>query len=77
MNMFIRGINIRVRSDLPGGPEFKNLLASAGHTGSIPGPGGFRMPGSNQVRASQLLSPNTLEPVLCNQRRHHNEKPTC
>ena len=33
--------------DFPGGPVVKNLPASAGHTGSIPGLGSFHMPRSN------------------------------
>ena len=33
--------------DFPGGPVVKNLPASAGDMGSIPGPGRFHMPRSN------------------------------
>ena len=33
--------------DFPGGTVDRNLLANAGDTGSIPGPGGFHMPRSN------------------------------
>ena len=33
--------------DFPGGPKVKNLPASAGVTGSIPGPGRFDMPQDN------------------------------
>ena len=45
----------------------KNLPASAGDTGLIPGPGRFYKP--------QILKPLFLEFVLCNKRNHHNEKP--
>ena len=46
------------------------------------------MPGSNEARAPQLLSlrsgarkpqlrkPACLEPMLCNKRGHHDERPT-
>ena len=34
----------------------KNLPASAGDVGSIPGPGRSHMPQSNEARAPQLLS---------------------
>ena len=33
--------------DLPGSPMVKNPPANVGHTGSIPGPGGFYMPLGN------------------------------
>ena len=33
--------------DFPGSPVVKNLLAGAGNSGSIPGPGGSHMPWSN------------------------------
>ena len=42
--------------DFPGGAVVKNLPASAGDTGSSPGPGGSHMPWSNKARAPQLLS---------------------
>ena len=66
----------------PGGAVVKNPPANAGDTGSSPGPGRSHMPRSNSARAPQLLSlhsgarvPQLLEPVLCNKRSHHNEKP--
>ena len=40
----------------PGGSLLKNLPANAGDTGSIPGPGSFRMPQSNEACAPQLLT---------------------
>ena len=67
----------------------KNPPANAGDTGSSPGLRGSHMPWSNQARAPQLpslrsrarepqlLKPAHLEPMLCNTRSHHNEKPTC
>ena len=65
----------------------KNPPASAGDTGSSPGPGRFQVLQSNSARAPQLLSlrsrarepqllkPKRREPVLCNKRSHRNEKP--
>ena len=35
------------REDFPGGPEVKNLPASAGDMGSSPGPASFHMPWGN------------------------------
>ena len=37
----------RLGGDFPGGPVGKNLPANAEDTSSIPGLGGFYMPGSN------------------------------
>ena len=42
--------------DFPGGAVVKNLPASEGDTGLIPGPGRSHMPRSNETRAPQLLS---------------------
>ena len=42
--------------DFPGGAVVKNLPASAGDTGSSPGPGRSHMPRSNWAREPQLLS---------------------
>ena len=42
--------------DFPDGAVVKNLPASAGDTGSIPGPGRSHMPWSNWARVPQLLS---------------------
>ena len=53
----------------------KNLPANAGNTGLILDPGRFHMPQSNSAREPQLLKPECLEPMLCNERSHHNEKP--
>ena len=73
----------------PGGAVVRNLPASAGDTGSSPGPGISHIPRSNLARAPQLLSlrsrarepqllkPVHLEPMLCNKRSHCNKKPTC
>ena len=36
-----------VGGDFPGGPVVKNPPASAGHIGSIPGPGSFHTPSDN------------------------------
>ena len=50
----------RIRSgDFFGGPVVKNLHASAGNTGLIPGPGRCHMPRGNQARGPQLLSLHT------------------
>ena len=43
---------------LPGGTVGKNLPASAGDTGLIPGPGWFHMSQSNSACAPLLLSPH-------------------
>ena len=43
-------------SDSPSGPEVRNLTASPGDMGSIPGWGGSHMPLSTWAHASQLLS---------------------
>ena len=42
--------------DYPGGSVVKNLPTNAGDRGSIPGPGGTRMPQSNEARVLQLLN---------------------
>ena len=62
-------------SGFPGGAVVKNPPANAGDTGSSLGPGRSHMPRSNYARVPQLLKPTHLEPVLCNKRSHHNEKP--
>ena len=50
----------RIRSgDFFGGPVVKNLHASAGNTGLIPGPGRCHMPRGNQASGPQLLSLHT------------------
>ena len=60
--------------DFSGGPVVNSSLAIAGDMGLIPG----KIP-----HARQQLSPSTAtaeprhrEPVLCNERTHHSEKPT-
>ena len=72
--------------DFLGGSVVKHLPANAGDTGSIPGLERSHMPRNNKACAPellslcsrawepQLLSPCTLEPVLCNRRSHCNEK---
>ena len=49
--------------NFPGGTVDKNPPANAGNMGSIPGPGRFHMPWSNQARVSQLLKP--VLPIAC------------
>ena len=61
-------------SDFPGGAVDRNLSAISRDIGFISGPGRFHMPWSNQTYAPQLLKATSLEPVLCNERRHRNEK---
>ena len=53
----------------------KNLPASAGDMGLIPGPGRSHMWKGNLTYVPQILEPVCLEPVLCNKRGHDNEKP--
>ena len=47
----------KMPDDFPGGAVVKNPPASAGDTGSIPGPGRSHMPQGNQACAPQLLKP--------------------
>ena len=61
--------------DFPGGPVVKNLSANAGDTGLIPGLGRSHLLQGNKACAPQLLKPECLEPVFCNKRSHHKEKP--
>ena len=57
------------KEDFPGGTVDKDLPASAGHMGSIPGPGrSHRLP-SNYTHGPQLL-----KPALCHKRSPHNER---
>ena len=58
------------------GSGVKNSPANAGDTGSIPGAGRSQMPWGNWAGAPQLVSLHTLEPMLCNERSHHNKKPS-
>ena len=46
MESFLKKVLLRML-DFPGGAVDKDLPASAGDTGSIPGPGRFHMPWSN------------------------------
>ena len=69
----------------PGDAVVGNPPASAGDTGSSPGPGRSHMPRSGWARAPRLLSlcsrarepqllrPARLEPVLCNKREKKKE----
>ena len=65
--------SIKSLVDFSGGLVVKNPSANAGHTGSIPGLGRSPMLWGNSTHVPQLLSPHTLEPVLCNKRSHCNE----
>ena len=62
-------------SAFPGGPGVRNLPASAGDTGLIPGPGGSRMLPSNRAHEPQLLKSMLLEPMLQSKRNHHRGSP--
>ena len=60
--------------DFSGGPLVKNLLANAGDTASIHGPGRPHMPWGNYAHVPQLLS---LYPWTCApQKKPHSEKRT-
>ena len=61
--------------DLPGSPVTESSAANAWDMGSILDVGRFYMPVSNKECVQQLQSPHSQEPVLCNKRSHHNEKP--
>ena len=61
--------------DFPGGPVDRNPPYNARVTGLIPGQGGSHMLQSSYACVPQLLKPAHLEPVLCNKRSHHDEKP--
>ena len=84
-----KGLEFELRiGGFPGGAVVKNPPAKAGDTGLSPGPGRSHTPQSNSAHSPQLLSlhsraqepqllkPASLEPMLCNKRRHRNEKPT-
>ena len=74
--MLSRILSIKITVEgFPRGSVVRNLPASAGDMGSIPDPGRFHMPHSNQARVLQVLKPMCLEPMLCTKRSHHNEKP--
>ena len=55
--------------DFPGDPAVKNPHANAGNTGSVPGQG------IKISYTSGQLSLSALEPMLCNKRSYHSEKP--
>ena len=57
------------------GPLVKNLPASSGDSGSIPGLGRCHLLWSSWTCGPQLLKPACLEPLLHNKRSHCNEKP--
>ena len=62
-------INLKLLQGFLGGSVVKNLTANAGDTGLIPGPGRFHMQQGNHnywAWEPQLLSPQTLEPVILN-----------
>ena len=61
-----------LKSDVLGDTVDKNPPANARDTSSIPGPGRFHLPQSNQARVPQLCA---LEPAPCSKRSHQNEKP--
>ena len=61
--------------DSTDGVVVKTPPANAGVMGSIPGPGISLMLWSNLAHAPQLLSPHSLEPLLCSKRSYCNEKP--
>ena len=70
----------------PGGPVIKNLSASAGDLGMIPGPGRSHVLWGNQAcvrqllnlrsraRELQLLKPTFLDPALYHTRGHGSKK---
>ena len=53
----------------------KNPLATAGDTGSIPGPGRSHIAMEQLSPCVTITEPAHLEPMLCNKRSHRNEKP--
>ena len=54
--------------DFPGGPVVKNLPASSGSIGSIPGLGRSHMTQGNKARELHHWSPRALDSVLCSKR---------
>ena len=62
-----------ISQDFPGGPVVKNLPASSGNTGSIPGPGSSTCRGPTKPALHSCCAP-TLEPVLHSKRSHCGEK---
>ena len=63
MNIEAKILNKMLTRDFSGGTVDKNLPASAGDTGLIPGPGESHTPRSNYGHALQLLSLSTYS--LC------------
>ena len=57
-------------SDFSGDPVVRNLPASAGDMGLIPGPGGSCM-----LQSSSAHEPQLLKSVLQSKRNHHKERP--
>ena len=66
---------LKMMMDFPGGSVVNNLPASAGDKGWIPGVGRSYMLQNNSAHVPQLLKLSHLDPILCNKRSHHNEKP--
>ena len=63
-----------VQVDLHGAPVVRNPPAHLGHRFD-PWSRKFSHAGGSQACALQLLSPCTLEPMVCNRRNHCSEKP--
>ena len=55
--------------DFPGSPVVKNLPASGGGMGSIPGPGRFHMWWGHLSPCTTTAEPMCLKPVLCQQEK--------
>ena len=74
MYMNVQGIRVQ---DSPGGTVHKNLSASAGNMGLIPGPGRFHMAWATKAHVPQLLSPCAGTTEACASRAHalQQEKP--
>ena len=71
----------KITGTFPGGPEVKNLPATAGDTGSTPGLGRSHVPWSNGACVPQLLILCSRVPALqqdkslCNKPAHNREQP--
>ena len=53
----------------------KSLPANERDMNLIPGSRRFHMPWSNPTPRTTATEPSCLEPMFCNKRSHHNEKP--